>query len=91
MGKPLKVGDQAVEVSHPDKLSYPASGITITKGKVVEYYRRIAPAMLPYLQDRPLVLQRFPDGVGGFRFYQKSVPEHYPSWIGRVQVERLDP
>lgn len=56
--------------SHLDKLFWPKEGIT--KGDLIAYYREIAPVILPYLKDRPQVLHRFPDGIGGKHFYQKK-------------------
>ena len=53
----------------------------ITKGDLVEYYRAIAPAILPYLKDRPTVLTRYPDGIDGEMFYQKDMPHWVPPWL----------
>ena len=52
-----------------------------TKGDLIEYYRTIAPWLLPYLKDRPVVMTRFPDGIDGKSFYQKDAPEFAPDWI----------
>lgn len=57
-----------------------------TKGDLIEYYRAIAPWLLPYLRNRPLVLTRFPDGIDGKSFYQKDAPEFAPSWIRTVPI-----
>ncbi len=72
------------EISNTDKVLFPDDGIT--KGQLIQYYLKIAPVMLPYLQDRPLSFQRFPDGIGGEGFYQKSTPEYYPPWIKRAPL-----
>jgi len=53
----------------------------ITKGDLVAYYRAIAPHLLPYLKDRPTVLDRYPDGIDGERFYQKDMPDWIPPWL----------
>ncbi len=53
----------------------------ITKGDLIEYYRSISPWMLPYLHDRPTVLDRYPDGIDGERFYQKDMPDWIPPWL----------
>ncbi len=53
----------------------------ITKGDLIDYYRSIAPFMLPYLADRPTVLTRYPDGIDGEMFYQKSMPDWVPPWL----------
>ena len=74
--------------SNPDKVFFPEPGIT--KGEVVDYYERIADHLLPHVAGRPLVLQRFPDGLGGGGFYQKNTPDHVPDWIERVAVATAD-
>ena len=53
---------------------------------MIDYYRAIAPWMLPYLRDRPAVLTRYPDGIDGKSFYQKDAPESVPSWIRTVPI-----
>jgi bifunctional non-homologous end joining protein LigD len=70
-----------------DKVFWPAEGYT--KGDLIAYYRAIAPAMLPYLQDRPLVMTRFPDGIDGKSFFQKDAPVFAPEWI-RTEVVYSD-
>ena len=62
----------AVTFTNLHKVFWPAEGYT--KGDLVEYYRAVAPWMLPYLRDRPLVLDRYPDGITGKSFYQKNAP-----------------
>jgi bifunctional non-homologous end joining protein LigD len=63
---------------------YPKAGFT--KGEVIDYYARVAGAMLPHLKGRPLTLKRYPDGVEGFHFYEKRCPEHRPDWIKTATV-----
>jgi bifunctional non-homologous end joining protein LigD len=53
---------------------------------VIDYYARIADAILPHLKGRPLTLKRFPDGVEGFNFYEKRCPEHRPDWVKTAHV-----
>jgi bifunctional non-homologous end joining protein LigD len=53
---------------------------------VIDYYARVADAMLPHLRGRPLTLKRWPDGVEGFSFYEKRCPEHRPDWIKTATV-----
>jgi bifunctional non-homologous end joining protein LigD len=71
-----------VEITNPDKVLFPADGIT--KGDLVAYYRTVAPRMLPLVSGRPVTLQRFPDGIGRTGFLQKQVGRHFPDWIERV-------
>ncbi len=76
-----------MEVSHPDRVVYPDDGIT--KGDVVAYYERVADRMLPFIEGRPLSVERFPRGVGGQGFMQKNVPDHAPEdLIGRYEVPK---
>ncbi|MEU4145579.1 non-homologous end-joining DNA ligase [Streptomyces parvulus] len=84
----VRAGRRTVQVHRPDKVLFPATDgePEYTKGDLVDYYRTVAPFMLPHLRGRPLMLERHPDGVGGPRFMQKNTPEHYPGWIRRVEV-----
>jgi bifunctional non-homologous end joining protein LigD len=85
-GERLRVGRYEVVITRPAKVLFPADGIT--KRDLVEYYRRIAPTMLPYLRERPLAMERYPDGIGGKSFFHKAVPSYYPSWIKTVTVQK---
>src|SRR5207247_10017801 len=68
-----------VRVTHPDKLLWPADGIT--KLDLVRYYARVGPTMLPYLRDRPLTLRPFPDGIDAPSYYLKNAPRALPAWV----------
>lgn len=61
-------------ISNPDKIYFPESGVT--KMQIAEYYYNISNFILPHLQNRPLSMNRFPDGINGMNFYQKDAPEH---------------
>jgi bifunctional non-homologous end joining protein LigD len=76
-----------VEITHPEKVLYPADGIT--KAEVAAYYREVAPRLLPFLEDRPVTLERLPDGLGEGKkhFWQKNTPAAYPAWIPRAELE----
>jgi bifunctional non-homologous end joining protein LigD len=67
-----------------EKVLFPESGFT--KGELIDYYAKIAPAMLPHLEDRPLTMKRYPDGVEKAFFYEKHVPAHAPSWVRTLTV-----
>ncbi len=77
--------EETVEVTHPDKVLFPEEGIT--KQDVFVFYKRVAPRLLPYLRDRPMTLERAPDGIGGAKpvFWQKNTPAYYPDWIPRYE------
>jgi bifunctional non-homologous end joining protein LigD len=68
-----------VEFTHLPKVLFPDAGIT--KLQVIKYFIRIAPGILPFLAGRPLVLTRYPGGVGGKGFYGKDAPAGTPAWV----------
>ncbi len=80
----LIVKDREIQVSNLDKVLYPKIGFT--KGQVIDYYIRVASALLPHLKDRPLTMKRYPDGVEGEFFYEKNCPKHRPKWVQTAQV-----
>ncbi len=82
-----EVGGQSLKLTNLDKVLFPPRSDTdeapITKRELVDYYARIAPAMLPHLADRPLNLHRFPNGIAKPGFWQKAIPSSAPSWLTR--------
>jgi bifunctional non-homologous end joining protein LigD len=86
MAEKIEIGGHSMEISNAEKLLFP--GDKISKGDVVDYYRRIAGVMLPYLEGRPLTMHRFPDGIGGEGFYQQAVSDYFPKWIERAPVKK---
>jgi bifunctional non-homologous end joining protein LigD len=80
----LIVEDRKIQVSNLDKILYPKVGFT--KGQVIDYYIRVAPVLLPHLEDRPLTMKRYPDGVEGEFFYEKNCPSHRPKWVQTAKV-----
>jgi bifunctional non-homologous end joining protein LigD len=81
----VDVAGKHLSLSNLDKVMYPEVGFT--KGHVIDYYTRIAPVLLPHLQDRPLTLKRYPNGVDGGHFYEKQCPSHRPEWVRSEPVE----
>src|SRR3984893_13586661 len=73
-----------LSVSNLNKVLSPKVGFT--KGQVIDYYIRIAPALLPHLKDRPLTMKRYPNGVDQPFFYEKNCPAHRPSWVKTAKV-----
>jgi bifunctional non-homologous end joining protein LigD len=61
----------------------PGADQPVTKRELIRYFARIAPTMLPHLAERPLNMQRFPNGADGPSFWQKDIPESAPSWLRR--------
>jgi bifunctional non-homologous end joining protein LigD len=82
----LTIDGRTVELTRPGKVLFPAD--EITKADVVDYYRRVADVMVPHLRDRPLMLQRFPDGIDGDAIVQKQASEHFPAWIRRAEMAK---
>jgi bifunctional non-homologous end joining protein LigD len=80
----VKVDGRVLKLTNLDKVLWPEVGFT--KGQMIDYYTRIAPALLPHLKDRPLTLKRYPNGVDGEMFYEKNCPAHRPPWIRTAKV-----
>ena len=80
----LVVKGKKLSVSNLDKVLYPKVGFT--KGRVIDYYIRIAPVLLPHLKDRPLTMKRYPNGVDAQFFYEKNCPTHRPKWVKTAKV-----
>src|SRR5207302_4698467 len=81
----IKKEKHELRLSNLDKVFFPDDGIT--KGDLIDYYRAVAPALLPHLRDRPFTMRRYPDGASGKAFFQKDAPSHMPEWIPRFRVE----
>ena len=80
-----QLGDQAIQVSHLEKVYWPQTGFT--KGDLLRYYRQIAPVVLSHLKDRPVTLRVYPQGVSGTSYYLRDCPENAPDWLRRVQYQ----
>jgi bifunctional non-homologous end joining protein LigD len=75
----VRKGTRELKLSNLDKVFFPVEGIT--KGDLLEYYRAVAPVLVPHLKDRPFTMVRWPDGIEAGRFFQKDAPSHMPEWI----------
>jgi bifunctional non-homologous end joining protein LigD len=80
----LRVGRHDVPISNPDKVFFPARGLT--KGDLVGYYVDVAECALPHLRRRPFHMKRYPNGVDGEFFHQKRVPAKHPDYVDEVHV-----
>jgi bifunctional non-homologous end joining protein LigD len=81
---PKAAVEKTFNFSNLKKIYWPAD--SYTKGDLVDYYRAVWPWMSEYLENRPLVMTRFPDGIDGKSFYQKDAPEFAPEWIRTVPI-----
>jgi bifunctional non-homologous end joining protein LigD len=79
-----KIEGNELTLTNLDKVMYPETGFT--KGQVIEYYKNIAPYILPHIENRPITMKRFPNGIGGEYFYEKEAPSHTPPWAKTCQV-----
>jgi bifunctional non-homologous end joining protein LigD len=75
-------------ITHPEKVLFPDDGIT--KGELADYYKAIAPVMLPHIKSRPVTMERYPAGIGKKGFLQKDVVKGFPDWLKRVEVPKKD-
>jgi bifunctional non-homologous end joining protein LigD len=82
------VEGRRLSVSNLDKVLYPA--VSFTKAEVLDYYARVAPALLPHLGDRAVTLRRFPNGPSGKSFYEKNCPRHRPDWVKTAPIQGED-
>jgi bifunctional non-homologous end joining protein LigD len=80
----VEVEGRQLSLSNLDKVLYPGPGFT--KGQVIDYYTRVAPALLPHLRGRPLTLKRYPNGVEADYFYEKQCPSHRPEWVATAAI-----
>lgn len=80
----VEVEGRKLKLTNLEKVLYPAAGFT--KGEVVDYYARIAPALLPQLAGRPLTMKRYPEGVDHEYFFEKNAPMHKPEWVRTAPV-----
>lgn len=80
----VEVQGRNLKLSNLDKVLYPAAGFN--KKDVIDYYVRIAPAIIPHLAGRPLTRKRYPDGVEGEPFFEKNAPMHRPDWVKTAPI-----
>jgi bifunctional non-homologous end joining protein LigD len=82
--KHVEVEERRLTLTHLNKVLYPKAGFT--KANVLDYYARIAPLILPHLNNRPLTLKRYPNGIDEDFFYEKQCPAYRPRWIETAKV-----
>ncbi|HET7046890.1 MAG TPA: non-homologous end-joining DNA ligase [Solirubrobacteraceae bacterium] len=80
----IRAGRRDVEISRPDKELFPG----IAKLDLAGYYALIADTMLPLVANRPLNLERYPDGIGGNKIFQQHASKHFPDWVKRVETPK---
>jgi bifunctional non-homologous end joining protein LigD len=81
----MRAGRRNVRITHPDKALFPDG---ITKAGLADYYRDVAPAMLPHVRDRPISMQRFNGGITRPGFFHKDIPKGAPEWVPTIEVPK---
>jgi bifunctional non-homologous end joining protein LigD len=84
MDSTIEVQGKQLKLSNLEKVLYPVTGFT--KQQVIDYYVRIAPAMIPHLAGRALTRKRYPNGVDEEYFYEKNAPQHRPDWVKTAPI-----
>lgn len=82
----VHIDGHAISLSNQDKSLFPQDGIS--KGDLVDYYRRIAEIALPHYRGRALTMHRFPDGIDAQGFFQKEAPDYFPDWVERATLKK---
>jgi len=80
----VEIDGRVLTLSNLDKMMWPKENIT--KAHLIKYYLDLAPVLLPYIRNRPLVMKRYPDGIEGGFFYQKECPDYAPDWVETYSV-----
>jgi bifunctional non-homologous end joining protein LigD len=83
----VEVDGRELKLTNLDKVIYPRAGLT--KGEMVDYYAKVAPAIIPHLAGRAVTMRRFPEGVDDLdaAFFEKRCPKHRPKWVKTARVE----
>lgn len=81
----VEIDGRTIRLTNLDRVLYPDTGFT--KGDLIDYYAAVAPVLLPHLQDRPVTMRRFPEGVQADGFWEKHCPKHRPRWVGTAKIE----
>jgi len=86
MTETVKIGRREIRITHADRVVFPEAGLT--KLDLAHHYDRVARLMLPYVRDRPLALQAYPEGIDHDGFFMKAVPGYFPGWVKRVTLPK---
>jgi bifunctional non-homologous end joining protein LigD len=81
----LELGGRSVRLTNLAKPFWPKLGIT--KGDLIRYYADVAPALLPHVHDRAMVMKRYPNGAGKPFFFMKRIPEPHPEWVQTCRIK----
>jgi bifunctional non-homologous end joining protein LigD len=87
VSRQVEVDGRELKLTNLDKILYPATGFT--KGEMIDYYAKVAGAIVPHLAGRAVTLRRFPEGVDALdaAFFEKRCPKHRPQWVRTARIE----
>ena len=88
MAPTIEIDGHKIALSNTDKILFPKA--KVSKGDLIDYYRNVAPTMLPHIAGRPLSFQRYPDGIEAGGFMQKNASDYFPDWIRRAHLAKED-
>lgn len=80
----IQTEERLITITHPDRILFPDNGVT--KGELARYYAAVGPAILRALESRPTMLERYPEGITGERFYSKRIPRGAPDYIKTTEI-----
>lgn len=89
-GEPVELdaGGRTVPITSPRKVMFPELGVT--KLELAEYYVAVSEPLLRWIHDRPVLLERYPEGIGGESFFQKRIPDSAPGWLATTRVHTVN-
>ena len=89
-GEPVELdtGERTVAITSPDKVLFPKLGLT--KLDLAEYYLAVGEPLMRWIHDRPVLLERYPNGVGEKSFFQKRIPDSAPDWLVTTTVQTIN-
>ncbi len=84
----LMADGRAVPITNPNKVLFPKFGLT--KLDLANYYLAVGEPLMRWIRNRPVLLERYPNGVGGTSFFQKRIPESAPEWLTTTTVQTIN-
>jgi bifunctional non-homologous end joining protein LigD len=82
----MNINEHEIKISHPHKKLFK----DVSKEQLIEYHQRMASRMLPYMKNRPITMERYPDGIDTDGFYMKAKPDYFPDWIKTIDVDKKE-
>ncbi|NBI07801.1 non-homologous end-joining DNA ligase [Senegalia massiliensis] len=84
----MKINNKNINIKNENKIIFPKSNIS--KKDLINYFLKISNYIIPHIENRPLTMHRFPNGINDINFYEKQIPSYFPSWFDRVDIKNKD-